>query len=50
MHAKPEEDPGQEWKSRANPDQLLKLTLTRGSADEAPDRPTDSTDSCNNNK
>ncbi|XP_073931352.1 uncharacterized protein [Castor canadensis] len=44
----PAEEPGQEWKSQANPDQPLKLTLTQGSADEAPDRPTDSTDSCNN--
>jgi hypothetical protein len=49
-HAKPAEDPGQEWKSQANLDQPLKLTLTRESADKAPDRPTDSTNSCNNNK
>jgi hypothetical protein len=49
-HAKPAEDPGQEWKSRANPDQPLKLTLTQGSANEVPDRPTGSTNSCNNNK
>jgi hypothetical protein len=49
-YAKPVEDPSPEWKSPANRDQLLKLTLTRGSANEAPDRPTDSTNSCNNNK
>jgi hypothetical protein len=34
-HAKLAEDPGQEWKSQANLDQSLKLTLTRGSANEA---------------
>jgi hypothetical protein len=49
-HSKPVEDPSLKWKSPANPDQPLKLTLTQGSANEVPHRPTDSTHSCNNNK
>jgi hypothetical protein len=35
---------------RSQPGPVVDLTLTRGSADEALDRPTDSTNSCNHNK
>jgi hypothetical protein len=48
-HTKPEEDQGQEWRSRANLDQPLKLTLTRGSPGEVSDGSADPADNCDHN-